>query len=50
MEISFQLMFSSLTLVVAGVTLALSPPEKRIEFLLHIILVTLLTVVVVEMD
>jgi hypothetical protein len=47
---SFNLIFGSLTLVVTGVTLALVPPEKRIEFLLHITLVTLLTVVVVEME
>ncbi|MDM0104826.1 hypothetical protein QTH97_07770 [Variovorax sp. J22R24] len=41
-------MFGSLTLVVTGVTLALAPREKRIEFLLHITLVTVLTVFVVE--
>ncbi|MDM0077868.1 hypothetical protein QTH90_25895 [Variovorax sp. J2P1-59] len=50
MEISFQWMFGSLTLVMAGITLAMAPPEKRIEYLLHITLVTLLTVFVVKME
>ncbi|MGJ7506489.1 hypothetical protein [Variovorax sp. GT1P44] len=50
MDISFDLVFGFMTLLVTGVTLALAPPEKRIEFLLHITLVTVLTVFVMEMD
>ena len=33
----------------ATVALALTPPEKRIEFLLHVTLATVLTVFVMEM-
>jgi hypothetical protein len=41
-------MFGSLTVVMGGLALALSPRERRIEYLLHITLVTMLTVSVVK--
>ena len=50
MDIPFYAVFGSLTLVVAGAALALAPPEKRLEFLLDIAIVSALTVFVVKMD
>ncbi|MDM0035995.1 hypothetical protein QTI33_27930 [Variovorax sp. J22P271] len=48
MDISFDLMFGTLTLVVAGVALLIAPRERRLEFLMHITIVTALTVFVVK--
>lgn len=49
MDISFDLMFGSLTLLVAGAALAIAPRERRLEFLLHITIVSALTIFVVKM-
>ena len=49
-DIPFFTVFGSLTLVVAGTALAMAPPEKRLEFLLHITIVSALTVLVVKME
>ena len=49
MDISFDLVFGSLTLLVAGGALAIAPPERRLEFLMHITSVTILTIFVVKM-
>jgi len=47
-DISFDLMFGTLTLAVAGAALFIAPRERRLEFLLHITLVTALTIYVVK--
>ena len=50
MDISFDLMFGSLTLVVTGAALLIAPRERRLEFLLHITIVSTLTIFVVKMN
>ncbi|MDM0065684.1 MULTISPECIES: hypothetical protein [Variovorax] len=50
MDISFDLMFGALTLVVAGAALLIAPRERRLEFLMHIAMVTALTIFVVKMN
>lgn len=49
MDISFDLVFGALTLIVAGAALAIAPRERRLEFLMHITIVTMLTIFVVKM-
>jgi hypothetical protein len=49
-DISFDLVFGSLTLLVAGAALLIAPRERRLEFLMHITMVTTLTVFVVKMN
>lgn len=48
MDISFDLMFGTLTLAVAGAALLIAPRERRLEFLMHISIVTALTIFVVK--
>ena len=50
MDISFDLIFGSLTLLVASAALFIAPRERRLEFLLHITIVTTLTNFVVKMN
>ena len=50
MDISFDLMFGTLTLIVTGTALAFAPRERRMEFLLHVTIVTTLTIVTVRMN
>ena len=48
MDISFDLVFGTLTLVVAGAALLIAPRERRLEFLMHISIVSALTIFVVK--
>lgn len=47
-NVSFDLMFGSLTLLIAGGVLAIAPRGRRVEFLLHIAIVTGLTLYIVK--
>jgi hypothetical protein len=48
-DISFDLMYGTLTLLVTGAALAIAPRERRMEFLLHITIVTTLTIATVKL-
>ena len=50
MDMDQLLAYGTLTLVMGGVALWFAPPEKRSGFLLHITLVTILTLIVITMD
>ncbi|VWX63545.1 hypothetical protein VARIO8X_90414 [Burkholderiales bacterium 8X] len=50
MNLEHLLTFGTLTLVMGGTALYIAPAEKRPGFLLHIVLVTLLTLMAVTME